>query len=62
MRDRLILRLTADDEARVSAILDALRHRAGSYQERYPTRTKAVREALQVAAAQLAAAAAQTAP
>ena len=60
--DRVIIRLTDTDEGHLTAILDTLRLRANCYQERYPTRTRAVREALAIAAAHLAASASVPAP
>ena len=57
MKDRVIFRLSNTDEANLTSILASLRLHADNYQDRYPTRTKAVREALAIAATHLAASA-----
>ena len=54
MTSRVIFRLSELDEANLAFIFDALRERGGSYKDSYPTRTKAVREALAIAAAHFA--------
>ena len=53
MKDRVIFRVSSADEDNLVTILDAMRSIAGCYRDRYPTRTKAMREALRIAAMHL---------
>ena len=50
MTDKIIARLTGADEVNLTAVMEGLRRGALHGRDRFPTRTKALRLALQLAA------------
>ena len=54
MTDNLIARLSAADAMNLTAVMEGIRRDASESRDRFPTRTKALRRALEIAAAHYA--------